>query len=261
MLIHPKIEGIALETSNGQSLPEKVESFIRMVDMSMDISQICEALNTRLLDLGFNRFAYWLIWPPEGARKPFFLTNYPPAWSEHYLKEKYAHHDYVGRYAATSTTPFIWSALSKNITLTKIQQTIFDEGKSAGLLSGGTVPIHGPGAAKATFSVTNDMPEAEFLIHFTRWRHEIHLMATYVHEKIMSFGLYTPLDSNIHLSPREVEILTWAAKGKSAWEMGAILSLSEDTVKEHLKNVRAKLGATNTTHALAIALLHGLILP
>lgn len=248
-------------TAADLSLPEKVESFIRRIDAATELAHICDALDRRLRDMGFSRFAYWLIWPPEGARKPFYLTNYPDKWSEHYIRENYASHDYVGRYASTSTVPFVWSDVSKRIALTKQQKIIFDEARSAGLGDGGTVPIHGPGSAKATLSVANDMREADFQELFRLRRHEIHLMATYVHEKIMSFGLYAPLDSDIRLTPRETELLTWIAKGKNYWEAAMILDIREDTVKEHLKNTRAKLSASNTTHAIAIALLHGLILP
>jgi LuxR family quorum sensing-dependent transcriptional regulator len=105
------------------------------------------------------------------------------------------------------------------------------------------------------------MNRDEFTKLFSVRRHEVHLMATYVHEKIMGFGLHKPLDGAIRLTPREIEILTWVAKGKSRWEVGIILGISEETVKAHLENIRQKLGASNTTHAIAIALLHGLLLP
>lgn len=243
------------------SLPERVESFIRAVDEAHTLESILSALVTRVNALGFDRFAYWLLWPPDGARQPLCITNYPDKWAEYYRDENYSSHDYVGRFAAKSTIPFVWHDIVDKYKLTEKQKLIFDEGKSAGLNSGGTVPIHGPGAAKATFSVANQMDEKEFSQHFTQYRHEIHLMATYVHEKIMGLGLHKPLDGAIRLTPREIEILTWSAKGKSRWEISIILEISEETVKAHLENIRRKLGASNTTHAIAIALLHGLLIP
>lgn len=188
------------------------------------------------------------------------ITNYPGDWTEYYLDENYASHDYVTRFAAKSNLPFEWKDLGQ-YRLSQQQKLIFKEATEVGLMSGGTVPIHGPGAAKATFSVANNMEDDEFTKLFTTHRHEIHLMAAYVHEKIMGLGLHKPLDGALKLTPREVEILTWIAKGKSRWEVGTILEISEDTVKAHLENIRQKLGATNTTHAIAIALLHGILLP
>lgn len=242
-------------------LPPRVEAFIRAVDEAVGMPSILDILVKYLSALGFEYFAYWLLWPPEGARKPLCITNYPGEWAGHYLDQNYASHDFVARHASRSTIPFVWSDLSKNHRLTAQQKSIFDEAKEAGLKSGGTVPIHGPASAKATFSVANRTTEEDFARLFLRHRHEIHLVATYVHEKIVGLGLHKPIDSAIRLTPREIEILTWIAKGKSRWEVGTILNISEDTVKAHLENVRQKLGAANTTHAIAIALLHGMLLP
>ena len=61
------------------------------------------------------------------------------------------------------------------------------------------------------------------------------------------------------LSPRECECLTWAARGKTAWEISVILSVSERTVKFHLSNASAKLRVNNTTHAVARAINAGII--
>lgn len=61
------------------------------------------------------------------------------------------------------------------------------------------------------------------------------------------------------LSAREVEILTLASHGKTAQEMSASLTITERTVAFHINNIVEKLGATNKTHAVALALRQGLI--
>jgi LuxR family transcriptional regulator, quorum-sensing system regulator BjaR1 len=58
---------------------------------------------------------------------------------------------------------------------------------------------------------------------------------------------------------RESEVLRWVAHGKSAWEIGEILHITKRTVDEHVQAVVRKLGATNRTNAVAIALRDGLI--
>jgi DNA-binding CsgD family transcriptional regulator len=57
------------------------------------------------------------------------------------------------------------------------------------------------------------------------------------------------------LTPRELEVLTWAARGKSAFEIGKILDITKRTVDLHVSNAARKLGAANRTHAVALALL------
>jgi len=55
------------------------------------------------------------------------------------------------------------------------------------------------------------------------------------------------------LTAREVEVLTWVAHGKSAWEVGEILHIAKRTVDEHVQTAVRKLGAVNRTHAVALA--------
>jgi DNA-binding response OmpR family regulator len=55
---------------------------------------------------------------------------------------------------------------------------------------------------------------------------------------------------HVGLREREVEALTWAARGKTFWEIGEILGLSKRTVEFHLDNARRKLGVATRTQAL-----------
>ncbi len=61
------------------------------------------------------------------------------------------------------------------------------------------------------------------------------------------------------LSAREYEVLNWIKQGKSNWDIGHILSISERTVKYHIANICKKLDATNRTHALAKAMRYKLV--
>jgi LuxR family quorum sensing-dependent transcriptional regulator len=61
------------------------------------------------------------------------------------------------------------------------------------------------------------------------------------------------------LTPREVEVLRWVADGKSAWEIGEILHISKRMVDAHAQAGVRKLGATNRTHAVVLALRDGTI--
>ncbi|MGE3770531.1 MAG: autoinducer binding domain-containing protein [Bdellovibrionales bacterium] len=243
------------------SLPERIERFIHSIDASSTLDQVFSALVENITALGFERFAYALLWLPEGSRSPFCITNYPDDWADHYRNENMISDDYIGRQLAKTNVPFLWADLIKGQTLTQRQRMVFCEGSEAGLRSGATVPIHGPLAAKAIFSVANRMSDDEFSKLFKSYRHELHLIATYAHEKVISLGISKPISTTIELTPRELEVLTWMARGKSRWETGMILQAAESTIKTHLENARVKLDASNTTHAIAKSLIHGLITP
>jgi DNA-binding response OmpR family regulator len=66
---------------------------------------------------------------------------------------------------------------------------------------------------------------------------------------------------HVGLREREIETLTWAARGKTFAEIGEILSLSKRTVEFHLENARRKLGVATRTQALIKAATGHLIHP
>jgi DNA-binding NarL/FixJ family response regulator len=61
------------------------------------------------------------------------------------------------------------------------------------------------------------------------------------------------------LTPREVDVLRLIAGGNANKEIAAVLSITEETVKGYVKNIMAKLGAKDRTHAVTIGLKRGVI--
>jgi DNA-binding NarL/FixJ family response regulator len=61
------------------------------------------------------------------------------------------------------------------------------------------------------------------------------------------------------LTQREIEVLQQVATGKANKIIAESLSLSEETVKAHMKNILAKLDANDRTHAVTIGLKRGII--
>ena len=61
------------------------------------------------------------------------------------------------------------------------------------------------------------------------------------------------------LSPREVDVLRLIAGGNANKAIANQLSITEETVKGHVKNILAKLAASDRTHAVTIALKRGII--
>lgn len=65
--------------------------------------------------------------------------------------------------------------------------------------------------------------------------------------------------SGVPLSPRELEVLGCLARGKSNKEIGRILSISDQTVKNHLSSVLRKLAVSDRTQAVVLAVRRGWI--
>ena len=87
--------------------------------------------------------------------------------------------------------------------------------------------------------------------------HNVHRGRRHVHHDVATeIALHVVDDS---LSGREVEVLRLVAVGKANKEIARALSLSEETVKAHLKSIFAKLDVADRTHAVTVAARRGII--
>ena len=115
-----------------------------------------------------------------------------------------------------------------------------------GLAHGFTVPIDGPRGFESCVAMAG--PRVELPPHV---RPGLHLMALHAFERMRSILRPRPRVSP-PLTAREREVLAWVANGKSAWEIGEILSIGKRTVDEHAQTAFRKLGAVNRTHAVLL---------
>ena len=65
------------------------------------------------------------------------------------------------------------------------------------------------------------------------------------------------INANGPLSLREMEVLNYAALGKSNKQIAQIIGLSESTIKNHFSSTLRKLHANDRTHAVTLALCNG----
>jgi DNA-binding NarL/FixJ family response regulator len=63
----------------------------------------------------------------------------------------------------------------------------------------------------------------------------------------------------VALTPREIEVLSFVARGFGNKEVGDVLGTAPGTVKAHVQSILSKLGAKDRTHAVTIALRRGII--
>jgi len=86
------------------------------------------------------------------------------------------------------------------------------------------------------------------------------MFASMLHHAVSRIDLPKLLPAqNVILTPRERECLRWSADGKTAWEIGQILSIAERTVVFHVNNVIQKLSASNKTQAIVRAITLNLL--
>ncbi len=189
------------------------------------------------------------------------MGTYPEAWVSHYFEMDYISIDPVISHCHDHATPVSWEEAQHHHRrivdphLQKIRH-LFGEAREFGLCNGVSVPLHGPGVSWGLMSfASRDLDAADFEERLP----ELHLLSHFVHEAARQFlrsKTPTPLPA---LTKRERECLSWAAEGKTSWEIGQLLNISERTSIFHLQNATHKLGVSGRQAAIARAISLGLI--
>jgi LuxR family transcriptional regulator, transcriptional activator of the bioluminescence operon len=132
-------------------------------------------------------------------------------------------------------------------------------GRQFGLQDGLVVPLSTPTGQTAFFSLVSadEQIGEDFLGNL--------LPAADIFSKYL-FEAYIRIDKVENpkvneLTERELECVFWACEGKTAWEMAQIVGVAERTINFHLTSVIKKLGASNRQHAVAKAVMYGLVKP
>ncbi|MBI2753461.1 MAG: LuxR family transcriptional regulator [Betaproteobacteria bacterium] len=212
-------------------------------------------------DLGFDHFLYGVQVNLSLARPyQFILSGYPDDWRTRYDASRYVEIDPTVRHCATRCVPIVWSPLAFS---TPPAERLMHEAREHGLASGASFAIHGRRGEMAMLSLASSSgPKAgnSDILHVLG---AAQLLACYLHEAVQRVVLSKdalPI-AQARLTRREKECLLWASEGKTAWEIGKIVRVSERTVVFHLQNAARKMGVATRQHAVARALSMNLIAP
>lgn len=186
--------------------------------------------------LGFERFCYaQSIWLLHSRSVVLALDNHLPTRCPNGLAHPDA--DAAIAHCRHSNQPFVWRAAATGV------------GWAQGVSSPRALGVRG------ILSLTRDGPALEE-DELQRMEPLLSLVCKTVHEAMLRIEAPT---AGAALTEREREVLRWAAVGKTTTEVARILTVSENTIKFHIKNATQKLGTANKTAAVVKAVLMGLL--
>lgn len=234
---------------------------------NLDMSQVLEDLeNTNTLDelsdvavrlrdrLKVEHLIYHWV---DGAGDQYGYTTYPDAWAARYLEKNYHRIDPVILGCFQRFHPVDWKTLDWS---SKVAKSFLQDAQSHGVGNQGySIPIRGPNGQFALFTVNHSCDDETWKAFIERHSRELILIAHYINRKALEFERDRQPEASRGLSPREVDAITLLALGYSRAQVAHSLSISEHTLRVYIEGARAKLGAQNTTHAIATALSRGLI--
>ncbi|CAD5366815.1 LuxR family transcriptional regulator [Rubrivivax sp. A210] len=194
------------------------------------------------------------------GERPIFVMigNTPASFLEASQRPEDARRDPVMKRMRTSSVPFIYD---QRLYVDDGAGDLWEAQAPHGYRTGVSMALHLPAGRHFCLGVDREAPLPSTDVALTRMMADLQLLAVFAQETAIRVLLPTSERESeaATLTPRERQVLQWTRDGKTAWEVGAILGMSENTVNFHLKNATSKLGVTSKHQAVLKAMNLGLI--
>lgn len=228
------------------------------VSAATSASDLLSLLVTFGQKLGFGRVtAYTTMRQPATARWDVqFVHNYPESWQQQCRNEELIARDPIIKHASSSNLPLVWD---KQYFEKSGCRDLWDFYKNAGFDSGINISMRdrsGNGYRIGLSSSEALPPDPRAISALVA---DVQLFGAYAQAAMARIWLPQREQGPRALTGRELECLKWTSEGKTAWELGQILGISERTANFHLTNATQKLGCSNKFAAVIEAFRSGLL--
>lgn len=231
-----------------------VEEVLAALERAETLESIQEAIERLQKHFDVENMVYHWV---DSAGAQYGYGTYSLEWAARYQEQNYLRIDPVVIGCYQRFHPVDWKQLDWS---SKAARAFQAEAMQFGVGNQGySIPIRGPNGQFALFTVNHTCTDAEWKEFTETNRRELILIAHYFNQKALEFEPGRAPEPSQTLSPREVDALTLLAIGYSRAQVAETLAISEHTVRVYIESARFKLGAMNTTHAVARALTRGLI--
>ena len=122
-----------------------------------------------------------------------------------------------------------------------------------------SIPVRGLNGDFSVFSLTFDESEKDWNEFKRQFIRDFQVLAVYFHKAVLEANDIKPPE--FRLSDRELEVLYWAACGKTSDETATILGITKRGVRFHCANIMTKLNTVNIAHTVAKGINYNLINP
>jgi len=226
--------------------------FVDAIEASVNRSSVISQFERIIGDLGFHGYIMAGIPRSDQSLAQTTIANgWPPEWFDLYSRENLCAADPIPRHCLNTLNPFEWRDATYDREHDPAAHQVMTRARDFRFDRGFCIPIHYDDATGAV-SIAGERPYLD-----AETKSALHLMGVFAHGRLRALSRATSPASGRKLSPIEAEVLRWAARGKTAWETGQILGLSERNVRWHLEEAQRKLMTKNKTATVAVALVKG----
>jgi LuxR family quorum-sensing system transcriptional regulator CciR len=234
---------------------QRIAAFVDDVRAAAGVSELKPILAEISVELGFSHFALAHHVDLRKASTPAIrIHNYPAELEQYHDDQQLGSRDPVHRACQRTAIGFAWSELPGMIQLTSRDLRVLDAAACRGIGEGFTVPAHVPGeiSGSCSFATAKGVRLQPDNLAMAQ------LVGAFAFQAARQLVRVSTLNS-VHVSNRERECLLWIARGKTDSEIGTILGISTETVRQYVKHARATYDVVSRSQLVAHALLAGTI--
>jgi len=186
------------------------------------------------------------------------LANVPESYRHHYNNPSNGQRCPVMQHCKVQSVPIAWDQTTY---AEKGLGELWETQARFGYQCGVSLPLHLPEGRHFVLGVVRDQALPQSLMAMTHIVAALHFFAVHVQESAWRLhdGGTASAEIDSRLTARELECVRWTMEGKTAWEVGRILNIAENTAVRHLYNATRKLGCVSKHHAVIQALRQRLI--
>lgn len=209
--------------------------------------------------LGFSTVAATVITDHSPTLTEFrTLTNAPEGYVEDFENLELGRIDPVSQHCKRSSSPIVWDRRTYGSVQ---EQSLWQHQAEFGYRSGIAIAMHPGRGRHFMFGANWDHDRCERIPHFRRIAED--LLEFAAHVQAAAFELCQPSRRNPENAsspgPRELEALRWSMDGKTAWEVGHAMSITEHHATLLLRRAMQQLGCATKYEAALRAIRLGLI--
>ena len=236
-------------------MPARLERFIGALQQATTLDHLQSVVLGLRDHFQIDHLVYHSV---NSTGQQYAVLTYAPLWVDRYLDQDYARVDPVVQGCFRRFHPVDWKRLDWTGRATR---SFLGEAHDSGVGNQGySVPIRGPNGQFALFSVSDRTSDATWAKFAQNHVSDLILVAHFINQKALEIERGTDFRLVKNLSPREIDVMTMLAMGQNRAQAAESLDISEHTLRAYVESARLKLGAANTTHAVARAVAGGFVL-
>ncbi|MFT4073903.1 MAG: LuxR family transcriptional regulator [Asticcacaulis sp.] len=245
-----------------RDLHYQFEDFVTDTRQARADEDLFRLLKKAVAQQGYDRISLWVIDDPDLPQRVHgrgVLHNFPEELRGYYKENNCDSYDPVMQALRMQTGSLDWEAHEAHSNYRPLQTRLYNVAREGGLNHGVSTPIWGRNGLMASLGLAAS--EKHDATHADLDMIGALTAQFYLSYKRLNARPASPCTPPAGITPKEAEILSWVAAGKTDAEIATILGISRNTVDTHMRHVFAKLETHSRVTAVVKAIAEGIIHP